>query len=166
MAVDLRKQLKLKKLLLLFHSITFKMSLHEAVSNGLFQDDGVYLFGGLIPMTEAAETWSENHSITRDAFSFIERTLHTLEDHNETIPTDDDALQEMYEMSVVFGAALMELEKEEIDFKDDYFIEECNKKSTVAKVPENTINKLFLWLCDNADNESFQAVVSRIDNCF
>ena len=69
-------------------------------------------------------------------------------------------------MSVVFGAALVVLEREEIDFKDDYFIEECNKKSVVAKVPENTINSLFLWLCDNADNESFQAVVSRIDNCF
>lgn len=142
------------------------MSLHDKISNGLFQDDDVYLLGGLIPMTETAETWSENHSITRCAFSFIMRTLHILEDHNETIPTDDDALQERYEMSVVFGAALVVLEREEIDFKDDYFIEECNKKSVVAKVPENTINSLFLWLCDNADNESFQAVVSRIDNCF
>ena len=142
------------------------MSLHDDISNGLFQDDDVYLLGGLIPMTEAAETWSENHCITRCAFSFIMRTLHILEDRNETIPTDDDALQERYEMSVVFGAALVVLEREEIDFKDDYFIEECNKKSVVAKVPENTINSLFLWLCDNADNESFQAVVSRIDNCF
>lgn len=142
------------------------MSLHDDISNGLFQDDDVYLLGGLIPMTEAAKTWSENHKITRYAFSFIKRTLNTLQARNETIPVDDDALQEKYEMSVVFGAALVTLQKEEIDFKDDYFIEECNKKSAVAIVPENTINGLFIWLCDNADNEAFQSVVARIDNCF
>jgi len=111
-----------------------------------------------IVLSRATELWANNYNITKEALLYIKV-------YNNSVPSDDNSdsvLMETVEGDVaqVFIKALNSLSHEN-SFDEEYFVEECLKKSKVCKLGQCALSRIYDWLRNFCDPLAYRAVVAR-----
>lgn len=105
-----------------------------------------------------AELWANNYNVTKEALLYIKV-------YNNSVSSDDDSDSVLMETAArdvaqVFIQSINTLSDED-NFDEEYFVEECLKKSKVAGLDHCALSRMHNWLREVCQPLAYRAVVAR-----